>query len=276
MIIKFTCEYNGAGFKGFQRQKDLRTVQSVLESALTKYFGEKITVTGSGRTDAGVHALGQVCSFKAPQPPDKKCFSNLFKMTAAINAFLPSDVAVRDFEVMPDGFSAQFSAKSKTYIYKFYVGRHRRPLFDATHLQLYKMPDIERMRAAAKHLVGEHNFKSFVATDGKAESKKQKSGSKNIESESNNIEVEKGEKTDYVRTIYSFDILQPDGDIIQFVVRGNGFLRNMLRIMSGIILDVGYHVITPARFREIFEARDRQLAGKTLPAHGLTLCGVEY
>ena len=248
MVIKFICEYNGKGFHGFQRQGSLRTVQSVLEEALSKYFGERIKIVASGRTDTGVHAMGQVCSFwiassGASHPPR----NDMYKVCAAINAFLPLDVSVRDFEVMPDDFHAQFSAKSKTYIYKCYVSKFRSALRDGTHLQLYSMPDIEKMKAAAKGFVGTRSFKEYT--------------------------TDKVDSRDFVRTIYCFDVIhnqtprQPNGchpsilegnyfldDEIHLIINGSGFMRNMVRILCGAVLGMG----------------------KTLPAHGLVLESVQY
>jgi len=242
MVLKFVCEYNGKDFHGFQAQGKLRTVQGVLQDALTKYFGEQIKIVGSGRTDAGVHARGQVVSFRAPRP----CalwvgISGTHKVCTAINAFLPPDVSVRDFEIKPDTFHAQFSAKSKTYIYRCYVSQHRSPLRDATHLQLYKWPDIDKMKAIAKNFIGTQNFAEYT--------------------------TDKTDSKDFVRTIFNFDVICGAGnsagldcfvprndDELWLVVRGSGFMRNMVRIMCGKVLG----------------------ANKTLPAHGLILDCVEY
>jgi len=220
MVTKFVCEYNGKNFCGFQRQKNLRTVQLVLEEALSKYFGERIKIVGSGRTDTGVHAKGQVCSFI-------KEVKDLYKLNTAINAFLPTDVSVRDFEAMPDDFHAQFSAKAKTYVYKCYVSKFRSALRDDTHLQLYTMPDINKAKAAAKKFVGTMDFKKYT--------------------------TDKTDSKGFVRTIYSFDI-NTSGDEIHLVVKGSGFMRNMVRILCGAVLGLD----------------------KTLPAHALYLDNVEY
>jgi len=230
MVIKFACEYNGKGFHGFQRQKNLRTVQSVLEEALSKYFGECIKVAGSGRTDAGVHARGQVCSFSI-----ENIDANMFKINTAINAFLPEDVSAQDFEIMNDDFHAQFSAKAKTYIYKCYINQHRSALRTDTHMQIYKLPDIDKMTQAANAFIGTHCFKEFT--------------------------TDKKDSKDFIRTIHSFNIKQED-DEIWFIVRGSGFMRNMVRILCGRVLDLGNGVKTQKM--------------QTLPAHGLVLESVEY
>ena len=125
MVIKFTCEYNGKNFQGFQRLKKGRSVQQVLEDVLG------YEIAGSGRTDAGVHARGQVCSFECESAGD------LYKLCAKANALLPSDVAVRDFQIAPDGFHARHSAKSKTYLYRVCISQHRSPLRDENYHRLY-------------------------------------------------------------------------------------------------------------------------------------------
>lgn len=234
MVVKFTCEYNGKNFHGFQRQKNLRTVQSILEEALSKFFGELIKIAGSGRTDAGVHARGQVCSFqiKAINTNPK----DIFKLNTAINAFLPSDVSVRGFEIMNDDFHAQFNAKSKTYIYRCYVSQHRSALRMHNYLQLYQMPDIDKMIDAVKTFIGTQSFKEFT--------------------------TDKKDSKDFIRTIYSFEIKQEPNNELHFVIKGNGFMRNMVRLLCGRVLDVGLGIAAPKP--------------RTLPAHGLLLDSVEY
>jgi len=148
MVVKFVCEYNGKDFVGFQRQSKGRSVQQVLEDAISQVLGEKITIAGSGRTDTGVHAREQVCSFEAGSPPIWRGASRSevgwFKLCAQLNAVLPADVAVRDFEVAPDDFHARYSAKSKTYLYRIYISPHRSPTRDDYYAQIYKMPLFER------------------------------------------------------------------------------------------------------------------------------------
>ena len=244
MVIKFICEYDGKNFYGFQRQKGLRTVQAVLEDAFCKYFNEQIKLVASGRTDAGVHARGQVCSFRLAG----NC-TDLYKACGAVNAFLPEDVAVRELQVVADSFHAQFDAKAKTYSYRCFISSHRSPLRNGRFLHLYKQPDVYAMQAAVEMLVGEHNFKAFAS--------------------------EHTDKTNFMRTIYEITIKQCD-DEVMFVVRGSGFLRNMVRIMIGTVLDVGTGRMSVQRFGEVLESQNRKLAGKTVTAHGLTLENVEY
>jgi len=235
MILKFTCEYNGKEFCGFQRQKNSRTVQQVLEDALSRYFGEQVKIAGSGRTDSGVHAKGQVCSFQisntssraALVPPLYSGRTSLFKICASVNAFLPLDVSVRDFEIMPDNFHAQFSAKAKTYVYRCYVSQYRSALRQDTHMQLFRPPNLEEMRSRAAEFIGTRSFKDFCA--------------------------ETSDSKGFIRTIYEFDVKVFD-DEVHFIIRGDGFMRKMVRIMCGAVLGLN----------------------KTLPAHGLVLESVEY
>jgi tRNA pseudouridine38-40 synthase len=254
MVIRFCVEYDGRGFHGFQRQSGKVSVQQVLEGALSQYFGRGITIVGSGRTDAGVHARGQVCSFRIDS------FEGLgekdaYKIAAAVNSFLPDSVAVRDFCVAGDGFHAQIYAKSKTYVYRCYVSPYRSPLRDWNHLQLFKMPDVARMRKAAKMLEGEHDFACFGRAEGNSRLKST------------------------VRTVHEFNVrageVLPD-DEIHFVVRGSGFLHNMVRIMCGVLLDVGYGKIEPEAVAAMLDGKRCDVATKTLTARGLTLECVEY
>ena len=243
MVVKFKCEYNGEKFFGFQRQGEKRTVQMALEEAIGKYLNSEIKLAASGRTDSGVHARMQVCSFQCPVDID------LFKLNAAVNAFLPADVSASDFEAADDSFHAQFSAKAKTYLYRVYINRHRSPLRDNFYHQIYKMPAVELMKDCANELVGRHCFKSFTA--------------------------EQTDSHDFVREILSFCIEQ-HGDELWFWVRGSGFMRNMVRIMTGTILDIGLGKKEPDLIRKILNEPDRTAAGQTAPAKALVLYDVEY
>ena len=243
MVIRFTCEYKGTNYHGFQLQPNQRTIQSELETVMEKVLRQKITISASGRTDADVHAKGQVCSFLYNKKIDP------YKFAQGMNSMLPSDIAIKDVVIEKEDFHARFSCARKTYIYKCYVSPYRSPLRDDRYLQLYTMPDVEAMQSAGKFLEGELDFTSFCSVH--------------------------TEKEDKVRTIYSFQIQQVD-DEIYFRICGNGFLKNMVRIIVGTLLDVGYGKIIPIEFRSILDAKDRKLAGKTALAKGLTLYSVEY
>lgn len=235
MHLKIVCEYLGTKFSGFQTQIGKRTVQGELERALSQYFQTPVKVVGSGRTDAGVHAVGQVVSCLCPVES-----VNLYKLLLGVNALLPADLSVTKAETLPK-FNARSDAHAKTYIYKCYVSPTRSATRDQTYHQVYKPLDIAKLRAQAAVLVGTHDFTAFC--------------------------TEVGDKNP-VRTIYSFDI-QAQDDEIWFVIRGNGFLRNMVRIIVGSLLD-GVDIAA------VLASRDRKKAGKTAPAKGLTLHSVEY
>ena len=251
MVYKFTCEYIGTNYCGFQRQKNGRTVQEELETALSRYFGHEIKLVGSGRTDAGVHAKGQVCSCGVE---GEKSAVNLFKLCAAVNSFLPTDISVREFEVDPKvigakSFNARAHAKSKIYVYKCYISEFRSSLREQFFHRIYKQPNIETMRIAAAALVGTHDFTSFASAD--------------------------TDKINKVRTISSLDITQ-SADEITFRVRGDAFLKNMVRIIVGTLLEVGNGKLKTTDIAKILAGRNRNLAGSTAPARGLCLESVEY
>lgn len=235
MHLKIVCEYLGTKFSGFQTQIGKRTVQGELERALSQYFQTPIKVVGSGRTDAGVHAVGQVVSCLCPRE-----HVNLYQLLLGVNALLPADVSVRDAVILPK-FNARSDAHAKTYIYKCYVSPTRSATRDQTYHQIYKPVDVAKLRAQAAVLVGTHDFTAFC--------------------------TEVGDKNP-VRTIHSLDIKTKD-DEIWFVIRGNGFLRNMVRIIVGSLL-------SGKDLQKVLDSRDRRTAGQTAPAKGLTLFSVEY
>ncbi len=234
--LKIQCEYVGTKFAGFQTQKGQRTVQEELEKAISHYFAVPVKVVGSGRTDAGVHAVGQVVSCLCPRDDVK-----IYQFLLGVNSYLPADISLTAAELLPK-FNARSDAKAKTYIYKCYISPTRHPARDVDYYQLYKPVDVEHLRTQAAKLVGTHDFTAFCA--------------------------ELRDKSP-VRTIYSLDVQTPVPDEIWFVVRGNGFLHNMVRIIVGTLLD-GRDVAS------VLASRDRRRAGKTAPAKGLTLFSVEY
>lgn len=240
---KLTLEYDGTNFAGYQVQPAKRTVESELETALEKIYGEKVPTFSSGRTDAGVHALGAVVHFDAP----KQIKNNI---QDALNSFLPSDLKVVKVENVSDDFDARFSTKKKTYGYKFYLSRYERPLFENKALRVNDNINIEKMQEACKFLIGKHDFTSFVA---------RKSG-----------------KTDFVREIYSAEIVDTKDGCFMFKISGNGFLYNMVRIIMGTLLFVGSGKFKPEDVKHIIDAKDRRQAGKTVLPYGLYLLSVEY
>lgn len=243
MRIKLLISYDGTAYCGWQVQPNGITIQEVLEQAWLDLTGEKVRITGSGRTDAGVHALAQVAHFDTQSsiPPEK--------IFLALNVRLPNDIKVLKSEKIDDDFHAVKSAKQKTYRYSTYLSKTILPLKERYSVQLERIPDIEKMKLCAKMLVGEHDFKAFCA-----------SGS--------------GAKTT-VRTITSIKI-EKATENIDFIVSGNGFLYNMVRIIVGVLLSVGYNESTINQVEQMLLTGKRPVKIKTLPAKGLTLTKVEY
>lgn len=242
MTIKAVVLYDGTNFSGWQVQDGKRTVQGEIERALKELSGEDIRIVGSGRTDAGVHAEGQVFSFKTDLKIDDK---RLYK---AINARLPEDIRLSSTQKVDDNFNARYSAKKKTYEYRFYLGETINPLKERHALNIYGV-DLEAMCQAAKLFKGEHDFSAFCSTGSSVKTT--------------------------VRKIYSCS-LKKSGDDVIFSVSGNGFLYNMVRIMAGTLLYVGEGKIPKENVLKAFESGDRMLLGKTLSPKGLVLKKVEY
>ena len=243
MKIKLVISYDGTDYCGWQRQKNKPSIQEVLENAVFSVTKERVTVTASGRTDAGVHAAGQVAVFKtdATVPPEKFC--------KALNVFLPSDIKVLRSEKADDGFHPVKSAKRKTYEYTLYYSPVPLPLKERYAVNIDKRPDIALMKKAAEKLVGEHDFKAFSATGSSVKTT--------------------------VRTVYAADV-EERGDEIKIAVTGNGFLYNMVRIIAGTLLRAGYGDIGVSDIEKALKTGDRKLLGKTMPAKGLCLKDVVY
>ena len=243
MKIKLVVSYDGTNYCGWQRQKNALSIQEVLEDALFNVCGQKITVTASGRTDAGVHAEGQVVSFDYQGSiPAERFF-------LALNSNLPDDIRVLSSSREDDGFNARKSAKKKTYSYSFYLSKTALPMKDRFALHLEKEPNFNLMEEAKSFLVGKHDFKAFCAT---------KSSVKSTE-----------------RIIYSIDLVKGE-NYFEIVVCGNGFLYNMVRIIAGTLLDVGYQKKNVEDIKKALETGKREYLSKTLSPKGLKLKEVEY
>ena len=235
--------YDGTDYAGWQRQKNGVSIQETLEKAIETASGEKVVATASGRTDAGVHAEAQVVHFDADSAvPAEKFYK-------AINPFLPKDIKVISSCQVDCDFNARKSAKRKTYRYKFYFSEVDLPLKDRYAVKLSEEPDFEKIKNACALFVGEHDFKAFSSSGSSVKTT--------------------------VRTVYSIDVERQNGGF-SILITGNGFLYNMVRIISGVLLDVGYGKKTSEDILLAFETRKREVLGKTLPAKGLTLVGVEY
>ena len=244
MRVKLLISYDGTNYSGWQVQPNALSVQEKIEDALFSVTGEKIKVIGSGRTDKGVHADGQVAHFEIEKEniPAEKFYR-------ALNVYLPEDIKVLSSEKVDEKFNARRSAKSKTYSYYTYFSKVEKPLKERYYFRLDNKPDIEKMKKVASLMVGEHDFKCMCA-----------SGS--------------GAKTT-VRTVYEINIKENGEDII-FSFTGNGFLYNMVRIMVGILLDIGLNRFTEKDVEEMFITGKRKFSIKTLPAKALRLIKVEY
>lgn len=242
--IKLTIEYDGSNFSGYQIQPDKRTIQGEIEKALESLYGQKVETFASGRTDAGVHAYGAVLHFDPPKELKNP------KIKESMNALLPEDVKIMKLEKVSSDFDARFSSKKKTYVYKFYLSAFERPLLRNHALMVDDRVDVEAMNKACKYLVGEHDFRSFVA---------RKSG-----------------KTNFVRTIYSAKIEKTAENEYQFIISGNGFLYNMVRIIMGTLINIGLKRNEIEDMQKIILAKDRTKAGKTVKSCGLYLLSVDY
>ena len=240
---KLTLCYDGSEYYGFQRQKDLPTVQSALEKALSTRFQQDIIVQASGRTDAGVHAIAQVVHFDADKEFDTSTFGY------SINTLLPKDIAVTSCEKVDDNFHARFDAKSKTYLYKICLSKIHSPLRRRySHICFYDL-DISKMQEACKYFIGVHDFRAFMLAD--------------------------EEKENTVREIFSLQVIQQD-DELSIRISGNGFLHNMVRIIAGTLIDVGRGRIGVEDVPKIIQSKKHVGTGKTLEACGLYLYKVEY
>lgn len=246
MRYALLVSYDGTEFCGWQKQKNGRTVQGTLEEAAEEIFGDPVKIAGSGRTDAGVHARGQVCHLdgETNTPPEKlrECFNRL----------LPPDVRVLESATAPEEFDCTRGAKKKTYLYRAYYAETERPLLARYCARLKEKPDLARMREGAALIEGEHDFKAFRATGSSAKTT--------------------------VRTVYSVRICAEEREgatVYEIAVCGNGFLYNMVRILAGELFAVGCGKGTEGISLALATGERKYLA-KTMPACGLTLDRVVY
>ncbi len=241
--VKLTVAYDGTNYNGWQVQPNGVTIESELNRHLSELLGEDIRVIGASRTDAGVHARGNVAVFDttARMPADR--------ISYALNTRLPADIRIQESREVAADFHPRFCKTVKTYEYKICNRRFPDPCSRLYSLFYYWDLDEERMRQAAEYLVGTHDFTSFCTN--------------------------RPEITDHVRTIYSLDVVR-EGEMLTIRARGNGFLYHMVRIIAGTLLRVGGKRTEPEEMPEILAARDRSRAGETAPAHGLTLVRIDY
>jgi len=242
-FLKLTLEYDGARFVGWQAQPDGRSVQEELEKAAARLCGEAVRVTGAGRTDAGVHARGQVASLCVRKELP------LTAWTAGLNALLPEDLACVRAEVAPEGFDARRWARGKKYVYSILESQVRAPLLRGRAWEIRRPLDVAAMSAAAAQLLGTHDFSALRAADCPARTT--------------------------VREIRELDVRR-DGSHIEISVRATAFLKHMVRNIVGTLVEVGHGRRAPDSLAALLDGRDRKRAGPTAPPHGLVLEEVYY
>ena len=246
--FKMIISYDGTRYFGWEHQPDTEmTIQGKLESVLNQMVempeGESVTVIGAGRTDAGVHARAMTCNVLLDTDMSEE------EVQTYMNRYLPEDISVNSVKLAAERFHSRFKAVGKTYRYTCWYGPSK-PVFDRKYLTvLDRAPDADRMREAAEYLIGMHDYRSFCGN-----SKMKKS------------------------TVRVVDVIriEESGNYIRFYYHGNGFLQNMVRIMTGTLLEVGFGKREPEEMAGIIEARDRKKAGYTAPAQGLCLMKVDY
>jgi tRNA pseudouridine38-40 synthase len=270
--LRLLIAYDGTDFHGWQRQPNALTVQECLESAIERILSEKAHVYGSGRTDAGVHALNQAANFKTDCPIPCE---NLVK---ALNDALPPTVRIKDAQEVSSQFHARYDVRSKTYRYRIFQGPVGSP-FLSRFVWHYPYPlDVERMAQAAKLFTGEHDFTSFAAVEGIAGGESLSNGGDEQDAVAQAIlPVPRLTETTMVRRIFTSRIFRrPRTAMLIYEVTGNGFLHHMVRSMVGTLVEVGRGTLEPNGIIRILHARDRAMAGPTAPAQGLCLVRVEY
>lgn len=241
--IKLTLEYDGSAYSGWQRQPSHPTIQEALETALRGITQTKVSVIGAGRTDAGVHAIGQVASFRIDREMTPR------QWTRALNAHLPKDIVVRSAAIMSEHFHARHSAKGKLYEYRI-LNRSERPAIDRSYCwHLHRPLDDRAMNEAGRHLLGEHDFSSF--------------------------QTQPTDNEDPCCHLQQLSIVR-EGDWVRFEFYANRFLKQMVRSIVGTLVEVGLGLRPSESLTPILNAQDRSAAGKTAPPQGLCLVRVDY
>ena len=240
--------YDGTAYAGWQRQKNALSVQQVLEECILNTLGRDVRITASGRTDAGVHAAGQVCHFD-----DDVITVPAERLPDCLNRFLPADVRVLKGWAATDGFDSNRSAKRKTYAYTMYEATREMPLLERYAVRVENVADLPTLQSKAKLFEGEHDFKAFCASGSSVKTTVRTVYEVNVEEE------------------FVFGVRQ-----LRVFVTGNGFLYNMVRIIAGTLLAVGEGTLSTSAFEQAFQGKKRTILGKTAPAAGLTLLSVVY
>lgn len=241
---KMVLSYDGSRYRGWQVQGNTdMTIQGKLQAVLSRMTGQEIEVHGSGRTDAGVHALGQVANFKSEAQFKTE------EIRDYLNEYLPEDIAVQSVELVPDQFHSRLSAREKTYRYRIWTDQVP-PVFERKYVTEIAEPlNLDDMKKAAEYLIGTHDFTSFC-------------GNRRF-------------KKSPVRTIYDISLIRKERELVVDVT-GNGFLQNMMRILVGTLVEVGLGRKAPGETGEILAGKNRELAGPTMPGKGLCLMEVVY
>ena len=242
--IKLVIEYDGKEFNGWQKQPNKLNIQGEIEQAIERITGEKVDLMASGRTDAGVHAIGQVANFKTN--------SNIpiEKFPIALNSNLKKSIVIKSAEEVEERFHSRLNCKRKTYRYIINNSKYGTAIYRNLETHIPMKLDIHKMQEAVKYFEGEHDFKAFKASGTSSKSS--------------------------IRTIYKAEVIDAGNERIYIELTGNGFLYNMVRIISGTLVEVGLGKIEPQDIKNIILEKDRKLAGKTLPPQGLYLLKVEY
>jgi tRNA pseudouridine38-40 synthase len=243
MHYRLTLQYDGTGFLGWQLQPQGPTVQGAVETALARLFGQPVRLQAAGRTDAGVHALGQVACFRSVKAIPAG------EVQRALNALTPADVAVTAVDLVPEGFDPRRAARSRTYGYRIWTQPWRSPFWHRFTWQVCARLDLQAMRDAALCILGEHDFASFQAADCDAAHA-----------------VRRVLRSEWVR----------EAEQIIYTIEATAFVRHMVRNLVGTLVEVGLGNRTLADFGRLLEARDRRRAGATAPARGLFLISVQY
>lgn len=252
--IKLLLEYDGTAYQGWQIQKNRLTIQGIIEDRILKITGEQSRVIGASRTDAGVHALGQVAVFRTESRLDPETIKR------ALNALLPQDIRVLDASEVDDSFNPRDSAVKKSYFYIIANQRESSAFIYRYAWLVQQQLNLKSMIDAAQIHIGEHDFSSFRGTG---------SSTKNSVREVFSLSIERFEKLDFMTASL-------DGKFIKLRIEANGFLRHMVRNIVGTLVEMGRGRFTADRVKEILESRDRKLAGPTAPAIGLFLEKIMY
>jgi len=245
MQLKLVVEYEGTAYQGWQLQPGDRTVQAVLERALATALREPVRVRGAGRTDAGVHACGQVAAVRVSQPP-----ADLDRLRRSLNALVPDDVAVRDLTIVDDAFDPRRHATSRVYEYRIWTAPAPSPFWRRWTWHHPQPLDVNAMAAAAPALVGEHDCLAFCAADAEP-------------------------RRSTVRRVLVSEVCQ-DGPILLYRVEANAFLKHRVRNLVGTLVEVGRGERPPEALATLLAGRDRTRAGATAPPQGLVLVAVRY